>query len=218
MLNALMLVLSTTSAWQAQGGRTFSTEDEFEKRTIARFQARSWLARAAYFGSDYGHGPERQCRLTTPGATLTQARPNESGRMPANWVFLEHERREHDNLEINSVELAGRRYEVANLPWRLVKPAGDIVLTFEKPLLAVRDSRAAQWLPFEYLTLQMLNTRDLKITYSYDSPEEETNGARTRVGATKMIDLTGLKEASKWCGRQLLIDRRDEAHVRALTD
>lgn len=188
------------------------TDPGYDENAFATFQSGAWTATAAFIGKD-SYGPEYQCRISTLGATLWQRRPYESGEMPAEWRLLEDERRRAERFEIRWIALNGKRCEVAALPWRLILPPDDeegIVVMSDRLLLAVRVDPSAPWLPFTYLTLDMLGARSFEIGYSVEI-DDQVHQARRR------ISLAGFREAAKWCGRQLLRDRQHHVRVRALT-
>lgn len=202
---AAVLGLCPSSALEAQ-----TTDDEFSKSVTASFNAGAWHAQAANF-KDYGYSPQLSCRVFTAAAMLIQTRPRESGTLDAGWIFLNRERQGVDNFTVDWVRVDGVRYEAVDLPWRLVAPTdNDIVLTFDRPLRAVRRATADEWLPISYLTLSMLHARKLQVGYSFEQNEHRMNGK-------KGITLSGFREVTKWCGRELLRDRLNEERVQELT-
>ena len=193
-------------------------DDDFQRNVFDTFHAGAWRARAALYSRDYAFGPEYRCRMETAGASLTQSRPNESGTMGAFWWLLEDLRQQRENLEIEWVRVGGHRFEATRLPWRLVAPTdNDIVLTFERPMFAVRRDESSEWLPFEYLTLDLLEAGSFEIGYRYAVDNENGNEHEGVRHDRRTIDLEGFAEVAQWCGRQLLRDRHDEQRVRELT-
>jgi hypothetical protein len=209
-----ILVIGAATAMAAAAGPALGQPDEgeYQRNGFASFDSGRWRARAAFFSTDYGYGPQYQCWLSAPGASLVQTRPREAGNMDARWYLLGDEAREHDNLAIDWVRVGGRRFEATMLPWRLVAPTENgIILTYESPLFAVRTDAGAQWLPFDYLTLDMMRAPSFEVGYHFNDRDGSPRNAR------RVIDLRGFRAAAKWCGRQLLRDRMGEPRVQRLT-
>jgi len=187
-----------------------SVDDEFPKNVVASFAAGDWRAQSADF-QGYTYSPQFSCRMFVDGAMLIQTRPRESGRMDADWSFLNDRQKTGDNFEIKWIQVNETRYQAAVLPWRLVSPPPDgIVLTFDLTLLAVRRDAASEWLPAAYLTLPLIEAKRLEIGFQYEVDDRVVQGS-------KKISLNGFKAVSKWCGRELLRDRQDQPRVQELT-
>lgn len=187
-------------------------DDEIRQNAFASFEAGNWRGEAALFTADYTYGPQYQCRISTPGAALIQIRPRESSVMQASWWLLTDMR--DTSPVVDWVRVKGRRYEATRLPWRLVQPTDNgIVLTFDRVMFAVRADARAEWLPFEYLTLQLLDAPSLEIGY-----HTQEDSSAPRVPGRRTISFNGFKEVASWCGRMLLRDRQDENRVRELTN
>ncbi|TIX51797.1 hypothetical protein [Alteraurantiacibacter aquimixticola] len=211
-LSATMLAASPVAA---QDGWFY----DLDENVLGEYQSGQWTGTAAYFDEGYSFGPQYQCRISTPGAVLIQARPHESAQMPSTWAFFRDESEQRPGLTINMVRLGRKRYQVTRMPWRLYGPMqrGEdvIVLTFDIPLLMVRRESDHPWLPFVFLTNELLESRYFELGYSY---EEYTGGDDPEiVHRTKRISLEGFADVSKWCGRQLLHDRLDQEDVDELT-
>lgn len=182
-------------------------DEEYQRNAFATAKYGAWTTTAALFDQNYTYGPQYQCRIESQGVAFWQARPNESGEMFMAWSFAESDRRDFDNFEVSWVSVGGDRFEVTRLPWRLIGESTDgIVLTFDRTLLSVRRDRSHPWMPFNLLTLEMLKARHFEIGFTYELDEKEKTG-------TRRIDLTGIKDAAKWCGRNLLRDRQDQPAV-----
>lgn len=178
------------------------------------FQAGSWSATAAYFDQeDYAFGPHYQCLMSTDGAALIQSRPHESPDMLSVWIFSRKEPEFPHSLRVNSIRINDQSYDVARLPWRLGGPVapGGIYPTFDLELLVFRQGSDQPWLPFTYLTSEMLRARHFVLSYSF---ENEEGGVEQR---RKRISLEGFAEVSRWCGRQLLRNRWGQERVDELT-
>lgn len=200
------------SAAAAGSARSQSADDEITRNAFASFQAGNWHGEAALFGANYDFGPQYQCRISTPGAALIQIRARESSALQGSWRLLP-ELRDLPPV-VDWVRVNGRRYEVARVPWRLEQPTDDgIMLTFDRMMLAVRAEAHSQWLPFEYLTLQLLDAPSFEIGY-----HAQDDDSAPRVPGRRTINLIGFKEVASWCGRMLLRDRQDEDRVRELTN
>jgi hypothetical protein len=117
-----------------------------------------------------------------------------------------------ENVEIHDVVVGSRVVEVTHLPWRLANAPkrGDIDVSVELPLLAFRSSSNQAWLPFEYLTDDILESGKLSLKYSYEGPDEV--GREGEV----LVDMEGFGDVLSWCSKQLLADRLDEPRARAM--
>lgn len=194
------------------GAMTQAGDDDYQRNVFASHTAGAWRADAALFGSTYTYGPQYECRMRTAGATLTQARPNESGTLQAHWDIAGDIMRLHDDVALESVKIGRERFELRRLPWRLAAPSEDgIVLSFDRSMLAVRRSAEREWLPFEYLTASMFEARSFEISFHYR--ERDTDRV---VRQRRVVDLDGFREVARWCGRQLLRDRAHQDRVRDL--
>ena len=206
-LGAALAVSATTPAWGQ------NAPDEVARNVFASFQSGAWHGEAALIGTDYDYGPQYRCRMSTPGAQLLQIRPKESGRMDASWtLFGEALARGEEWPTVDWVRVNGHRYWVTGLPWRLVEPTDNgIVLTFDRVMLAVRADARSEWLPFEYLSLELMTAPSFEIGY-----HTQVDDSSPRVPGRRTISLNGFKEVASWCGRMLLRDRQDENRVREL--
>jgi hypothetical protein len=153
------------------------------------------------------------CEMKTSEARLVQSRLTERAEMPSRWRLMEADQRRLTNFRMDRIKIGQSTFQFTRLPWRLAgNPVSNgIVVSFEAPLLAIRRDEKAEWLPLEYANLLMLDADQLEVEYSYDDDAER------RIKGRKKISLKGFREAAKWCGRQLLVDRLNEAHVEALT-
>lgn len=184
----------------------------FDAHRVATFKSGMWRADAAFFGSDYESGPQYACRMTTPGAALFQIRPPESDQMVARWYFPEDGEAPSGQLQVDAISVAGKSYQVASLPWRLARPPekGGILLSFDIVPLVFRASSEGEWLPLAYLTKDMFGASGFAIDYRDPDNEEKTPRRHKR------FSLKGFGAAARWCGRQLLSDRKDDPRVQHL--
>jgi hypothetical protein len=185
---------------------------EFNAHLVATFKSGMWRADAAYFGSDYDSGPQYACRIATPGAMLFQIRPPESDQMVARWHFPESDEAPAGQLQVDGIRVGGKSYQVASLPWRLAGPPemGGILLSFDIMSLVFRASSDDEWLPLAYLTKDMFGASGFAIDY-----RDQDNGEKAP-RRRKRFNLEGFAAAARWCGRQLLSDRKDDPRVQAL--
>lgn len=198
----------------AAGAATQDRDDDYQRNVFASYTAGTWRADAAFYNSDYTYGPQYECRMRTAGATLTQARPNESGTMQAYWDVADDLVRVHDDVVLEWVRIGRQRFELQRLPWRLVAPnEGGITLSFDRSMLAVRRSSEFQWLPFEYLTVSMFEARSFEVAFRFRDRDTDRVTRQRRV-----ISLDGFPDVARWCGRQLLRDRATEDRIRALLE
>ena len=192
-------------------------EDNPRIEIIASFEAGAWKAEAFYFKStSYSdrYTPRYECKMSTSGVGYQQIRPPESGTMQSGWLFFEDATKQGGHLRLQAIKVRGTRFELAELPWRLSGPPapGSIALTFDLHMLAFRRSKADEWLPFEYLTDQLLQVDEFELFYTSEGDEGEPHAEH------KTVSMKGFREAAKWCGKQLLSDRMDELQTRELTD
>lgn len=188
------------------------SDESFEQQYLFATQnAGAWTAQAFLF-KDHADGPQYECRLSTPGLVISQVRASEGRTLESSWRLLRDRRKGLAYAVPKWIKLDGRRYEFTYLPWRLARAVDGIILTFDTRMPAVRRDARRQWLPVEYLTVDLLEARSLEVGYEWQAAGQKESASERRI-----IRLQGLSELAKWCGRMLLHDRLDQHHVRELT-